>query len=113
MTKLEPYEGADKGAQKSWPQTTALLVAIVIAAFGMAPVGLVALFKDVTPFHDLDGVGPLIGMFWIVLLLAAGYALYTKNKKHAAIILFMIGVIAVLNLGGCAIEFARVSKALG
>jgi hypothetical protein len=109
----KPYRSDDREERASWPRAAALLGAILLAAAGLAPVGLAALFIDVSSFHDLRGVGVLIGVFWTLLLLAAGFAAYTENKRRALAILFAILATALLNLAGCVAGLADAAKALG
>lgn len=90
-----------------------LIPAVLVAALGIAPVGLAAPWGGLVAVHDLNGIGGLVVVFWLLFLLAVVYAWSTKSDERASIAIFIIWTIALLNLGGCAAEWVAVDKALG
>jgi hypothetical protein len=90
-----------------------VIFAVILAAVGIAPTGLTAPWGGLVAFYDLNGIGALIVLFWILFVLLAVYAASTKSDDRASIAIIVTWTIALLNMGGCAVEWAALDKALG
>ena len=97
--------GGDEHPHASW-----ILLAVVGLIAGLAPIGLAAFITDVPAMtHAMPAVLP----FWVVTGAATAFSFCTRKSKVASVIVFVICGLAVLNLAGCALEFARIDRALG
>jgi hypothetical protein len=103
----ENLESRERDARPSWVY---LLLALVALAAGLAPIGLAAFITDVPAMKHAT---PWMLPFWVAMIAAAIFALYTRAAKVASMIVFTICGLAILNLGGCAFEFMRIDRALG
>ena len=99
------YQGPESDERISLLRLVLVVVPLIIAAAGLAPVGLAAVFSKPS------WIGYAVIPFWIVLIASAFIALGSKKSSRASKATVALWLVAILNLGGCAVQLAGIGHA--